>query len=201
MRGGRAALRLEGDAGLRVRRHAVARLDGGRPDLGGELEGSGAQPFDAGSGDARKSSTSTGGRMRVPRSSSRRAAASRWRFRSSGTRRSTARCSPQGRSTVAGALPSCSRSPLNNESQRFAALGLDADGRCSRPGSTSATGCPRKQEGRKYEGAGVFFASSKDGGAVYAEARIASDNTCECCRLGLAFAGPGRPVVVFREHL
>ena len=56
---------------------------------------------------------------------------------------------------------------------------------------------PAQQEGRKYEGAGLFFASSKDGGAVYAEARLASDNTCECCRLGLAFAGPGRPVVVF----
>ena len=27
------------DAGLRVRRNAVARLDGGRPDIGGELEG------------------------------------------------------------------------------------------------------------------------------------------------------------------
>jgi len=45
----------------------------------------------------------------------------------------------------------------------------------------------------------LFFASSKDGGAAYAEARLASDNTCECCRLALAFAGPGRPVVVFRN--
>ena len=58
---------------------------------------------------------------------------------------------------------------------------------------------PAQQAGRKYEGAGLFFASSKDGGATYSEARLASDNTCECCRLGLAFAGPGRPVVVFRN--
>ena len=28
---------------------------------------------------------------------------------------------------------------------------------------------------------------------------IALDNTCECCRLGIAFAGPGRPAVVFRN--
>jgi len=28
---------------------------------------------------------------------------------------------------------------------------------------------------------------------------MAKDNTCECCRLGVAFAGPGRPVVVFRN--
>jgi hypothetical protein len=87
----------------------------------------------------------------------------------------------------------------DNESQRFAALGLDADGSVFAAWIDKRNRVPAKQEGKKYEGAGVFFASSKDGGASYAEARLASDNTCECCRLGLAFAGPGRPVVVFRN--
>jgi hypothetical protein len=87
----------------------------------------------------------------------------------------------------------------SNESQRFAALGLDADGSVFAAWIDKRNRVPAQQEGRKYEGAGLFFASSKDGGAVYAEARLASDNTCECCRLGLAFAGPGRPVVVFRN--
>ena len=81
----------------------------------------------------------------------------------------------------------------NNESQRFAALGLDADGSVFAAWIDKRNRVPAQQEGKKYEGAGVFFASSKDGGAAYTEARIASDNTCECCRLGLAFAGPGRP--------
>ena len=58
---------------------------------------------------------------------------------------------------------------------------------------------PAQQDGRKYEGAGLFFASSRDGGATYTEARMAKDNTCECCRLGLAFDGPGHPVIVFRN--
>ena len=80
----------------------------------------------------------------------------------------------------------------NNESQRFAALGLDADGSVFAAWIDKRNRVPAKQEGRKYEGAGLFFASSKDGGAVYAEARLA-DNTCECCRLGLAFAGPAVP--------
>ena len=87
----------------------------------------------------------------------------------------------------------------SNESQRFATLGLDADGSVFAAWIDKRNRVPAQQEGRKYEGAGLFFASSKDGGAVYAEARLASDNTCECCRLGLAFAGPGRPVVVFRN--
>ena len=87
----------------------------------------------------------------------------------------------------------------NNESQRFVALGLDADGSVFSAWIDKRNRVPAKQEGKKYEGAGLFFASSKDGGAVYTEAQLATDNTCECCRLGLAFAGPGRPVVVFRN--
>ena len=87
----------------------------------------------------------------------------------------------------------------SNESQRFEALGLDADGSVFAAWIDKRNRVPAQQEGKKYEGAGLFFASSKDGGATYSEARLASDNTCECCRLGLAFAGPGRPVVVFRN--
>ncbi|XIA63025.1 sialidase family protein [Bradyrhizobium sp. TZ2] len=87
----------------------------------------------------------------------------------------------------------------SNESQRFEALGLDADGSVFAAWIDKRNRAPAQQSGKKYEGAGLFFASSNDGGATYSEARLASDNTCECCRLGLAFAGPGHPVVVFRN--
>jgi hypothetical protein len=87
----------------------------------------------------------------------------------------------------------------SNESQRFETIGVDADGSVFAAWLDKRNRIRAQQSGRKYEGAGLFFASSKDGGATYAGARLASDNTCECCRLGLAFAGPGRPVVVFRN--
>jgi hypothetical protein len=87
----------------------------------------------------------------------------------------------------------------SNESQRFEALALDADGSVFAAWLDKRNRVPAQQRGEKYEGAGLFFSSSKDGGATYSEARLAQDNTCECCRLGLAFAGPGRPVVVFRN--
>jgi len=58
---------------------------------------------------------------------------------------------------------------------------------------------PAREAGRKYEGAALFFAASGDGGATYTEARLAREGTCECCRLGLAFAAPGRPAVIFRN--
>jgi hypothetical protein len=87
----------------------------------------------------------------------------------------------------------------SNESQRFEALGLDAEGLVFTAWLDKRNRVPAQQSGQKYDGAGLFFASSNDGGATYSEARLAADNTCECCRLGLAFAGPGRPVVVFRN--
>ena len=87
----------------------------------------------------------------------------------------------------------------SNESQRFEALALDADGSLVAAWLDKRNRVPAQQGGRKYEGAGLFFASSNDGGATYSEARLAHDNTCECCRLGLAFDGPGRPVIVFRN--
>lgn len=87
----------------------------------------------------------------------------------------------------------------SSESQRFEALAFDANGTLFAAWLDKRNRVPAQQSGKKYDGAGLFFASSKDGGATYSEARLAADNTCECCRLGLAFDGSGRPVVVFRN--
>lgn len=87
----------------------------------------------------------------------------------------------------------------NNESQRFEALALDQDGTIFAAWLDKRNRVPAKEAGRKYDGAGLFFASSRDGGVTYTEASLAHDNTCECCRLGLTFAALGRPVVVFRN--
>jgi hypothetical protein len=87
----------------------------------------------------------------------------------------------------------------NTESQRFEALALDGDGTVFAAWLDKRNRAPAKAAGQSYDGAGLFFASSRDGGSTYTDARLAHDNTCECCRLGIAFAGPGRPVVVFRN--
>jgi hypothetical protein len=87
----------------------------------------------------------------------------------------------------------------SNESQRFEALALDADGSVFAAWLDKRNRVLAQERGQTYEGAGLFFASSNDGGATYSESRMVKDNTCECCRLGMAFAGPGRPIVVFRN--
>lgn len=87
----------------------------------------------------------------------------------------------------------------NNESQRFQTLTLDADGSLFAAWLDKRNRVPAMARNEKYVGAGLAFAWSHDHGATLTEARIARDNTCECCRLGVGFAGPGRPVVAFRN--
>ena len=86
----------------------------------------------------------------------------------------------------------------SNVSQRFETLALDTDGTVFAAWLDKRNRAPAKKKGEAYDGAGLFFATSKDG-EVYSQARLVQDNTCECCRLGVAFVGHGRPVVIFRN--
>jgi hypothetical protein len=87
----------------------------------------------------------------------------------------------------------------NIESQRFEAIALDADGSLFAAWLDKRNRVPAKARNETYIGAALAFAWSNDHGATVSDTRIAKDNTCECCRLGVAFAGPGRPVIVFRN--
>jgi hypothetical protein len=87
----------------------------------------------------------------------------------------------------------------NTESQRFEALGFNAEGTLFAAWLDKRNRVPLQKAGKKYDGAALFFATSTDGGTTYSQAKMAVDNTCECCRLGLAFDPSGHPVVVFRN--
>jgi hypothetical protein len=87
----------------------------------------------------------------------------------------------------------------NTQSQRFQTLSLDANGSLFAAWLDKRDRVPAAAKGEKYVGAGLAFAWSTDHGATFSSARIARDDTCECCRLGVGFAGPGRPVVAFRN--
>jgi hypothetical protein len=87
----------------------------------------------------------------------------------------------------------------NTESQRFEALAFDTAGTLFAAWLDKRNRVPVQQAGKTYDGAALFFATSKDGGATYSRATMAVDNTCECCRLGLAFDPSGHPVIVFRN--
>lgn len=50
-----------------------------------------------------------------------------------------------------------------------------------------------------YRGAAIYTARSTDGGHSFDTNRKLADNSCECCRLGLATDSDGMPVVFWRQ--
>ena len=83
-------------------------------------------------------------------------------------------------------------------SQRFETAGVDPAGRVFAAWLDKRNIAKARAAGRAYPGAALAYAW-EDGDAGFGKTGIALDNTCECCRLGLAFAGAGRPAVVFRN--
>lgn len=86
----------------------------------------------------------------------------------------------------------------DTNSQRFEVAGVDPDGRVFAAWLDKRNVAKARAAGKAYAGAGLAYAW-ENGDAAFGNTSIALDNTCECCRLGLAFAGAGRPAVVFRN--
>ena len=57
-----------------------------------------------------------------------------------------------------------------------------------------------KAAGRKYDGAAIYVAVSRDGGASFGAEYKVADGSCECCRIALA-AEPGGTAVIFWRHV
>jgi hypothetical protein len=52
-----------------------------------------------------------------------------------------------------------------------------------------------------YEGAAIYYATSRDDGLSFGPNRKVRDHACECCRLAIAFDPAGEPVLLFRDIL
>jgi hypothetical protein len=84
-------------------------------------------------------------------------------------------------------------------SQRFISLALDRDDAVFASWVDKRNVVAAKVAGRPFSGASLAFAWSTDGGKTFGAAQIAENETCECCRLGVALTAPGRPVLLFRN--
>lgn len=87
----------------------------------------------------------------------------------------------------------------NAASQRFITLALDSTGAILAVWIDKRHVVDAERAGRPFPGASLAFAWSTDGGRTFGPARIAHDNLCECCRLGVVFRGPKKPAVLFRN--
>jgi hypothetical protein len=86
----------------------------------------------------------------------------------------------------------------DSTSQRFQTVGIDPDGRVFAAWLDKRNAAATIAAGKPYPGAALAYAWA-DEGVRFGNTQLAFDNTCECCRLGLAFAGPGRPAIIFRN--
>jgi hypothetical protein len=102
--------------------------------------------------------------------------------------------STDGGATFAPSTPITS----DDTSQRFQAVAIDTDGKVFAAWLDKRNAAPALAAGKPYAGAALAYAWS-DNGTTFKDTQIAFDNTCECCRLGVAFAGPGRPAILFRN--
>jgi hypothetical protein len=84
-------------------------------------------------------------------------------------------------------------------SQRFPSMTIDSDGRVFAAWLDKRNAASAIAAGKSYPGAALAYGWSNDDGQTFTDSRIAIDNTCECCRLGVALAGPGRPALLFRN--
>jgi hypothetical protein len=87
----------------------------------------------------------------------------------------------------------------NSPSQRFEAVGINKDGRVFAAWIDKRDVAAAKAAGKPYAGAALAFAWDGEPGGPLKAATIARDNTCECCRIALAFAAPDKPAVLFRN--
>lgn len=106
--------------------------------------------------------------------------------------------STDGGSTFAPRVPITS----DSTSQRFQTIGIDPAGRLFAAWIDKRNAAATLAAGKPYPGAALAYAwadAGADKAARFVDTQLAFDNTCECCRLGLAFAGPGRPALLFRN--
>lgn len=82
---------------------------------------------------------------------------------------------------------------------RFEAMLFLPDGRLLAAAIDKTNAVRAKQAGRKYAGASLSLSWSGDGGAAFSAPAVAVDQTCECCRLGVALTPRGEAVIAFRN--
>jgi hypothetical protein len=87
----------------------------------------------------------------------------------------------------------------DSPSQRFETAAIDADGRAFVAWIDKRTTAAAKDAGKTYAGAALAYAWDGGSTATLGAGKIAHNNTCECCRIAVAFAKPGQPVVLFRN--
>lgn len=103
------------------------------------------------------------------------------------------------RSTDGGRSFSPPQPMLAEGGQRFETFVVTPKGRIYAGWLDKTNLLKAKAEGKEFEGSGVAFGWSDDGGQTFNGKKILLDHACECCRMASALDRDGQPVFVWRQ--
>ncbi len=103
--------------------------------------------------------------------------------------------STDGGKTFSVPAPIAAGSP----SQRFETAAIDADGHAFVAWIDKRNAAAARGGTTAYAGAALAYAWDNGSLGTLSDGSVAQDNTCECCRIAVSFAQPGRPVLLFRN--
>ncbi len=84
-------------------------------------------------------------------------------------------------------------------SQRFESFAEAPDGRIWAVWLDKRRAPSERAAGNRGYTAGLAVAFSDNGGLIFQQSRLSHDNSCECCRIGLAFDQRANPVLAWRQ--
>ncbi|MDP2156061.1 MAG: sialidase family protein, partial [Sulfuricella sp.] len=84
-------------------------------------------------------------------------------------------------------------------SHRFEAMGVNDRGEITLAWLDKRDLSAAERKRKKYIGAAVYYAVSKNGGASFEPNRKAADHACECCRVAMAMDKDDVPVIFWRH--
>ncbi len=92
-------------------------------------------------------------------------------------------------------------SPITDvqQSQRFPQIAFDREGHLLALWLDKRGRLAARARGEAYPGAGLAVAQASDARAQIGATQVAKENTCECCRIALAFTPDGKAVALFRN--
>lgn len=81
----------------------------------------------------------------------------------------------------------------------FESMIVDSEGRIFVAWVDGRDADAAKARKERYAGSAIYYAVSHDGGARFEGDYKVADHSCECCRIGLAQNGQGKPVALWRH--
>jgi len=84
-------------------------------------------------------------------------------------------------------------------SHRFDALGVNSKGDIYISWLDKRDKVQALKKGKDYNGAAAYYAVSTDKGLSFSKNKKIADNSCECCRMAMAFDNRGLPVIAWRH--